>query len=377
MTYYNGIRDTILAVQNGKYPFFDNADVDRTNTVNANRYYEAVMNGDTGKADAVLNEMRANTSGTQKEITQKVRSDINDRVKKAYQSGEMDLDGYINFLGNTGLWEPDALADKAAKAVNELYTDGRITEDEAIALLGKYKGMDEDEAWFKVQEWADKNQAVQDALDAGLDADQAEDVSTSKYRRVYDAIDSNDDITDAVNDMVDHGFERAEVNKKVKEYLKDKYVKGEITEQALKGYLSRYLGITKRDEVNEILTSANNAIRKQKFDAEHPEVEWTVDQITNYYDKKPKTGSVMKTPFGAGISVETYNRYLEDAKSVTGTDNDHDGKTDSGSVKQAYIYMVDKIPGLSKEQKELLLRLKYDLPAKKNEDKEYDIPWHK
>jgi hypothetical protein len=85
----------------------------------------------------------------------------------------------------------------------------------------------------------------------------------------------------------------------------------------------------------------------------------------------------MKTPFGAGISVETYNRYLENAKSVTGTDNDHDGKTDSGSVKQAYIYMVDKIPGLSKEQKELLLRLKYDLPAKKNEDKEYDIPWHK
>lgn len=375
VTYFNGMRDNIMDIVEGRSPVFNNDSVDRTNAVNAKRYYEAMLDGDEEKAAAVLDEMRANTTGTQKEINQKVRNAINDLAKEDYKSGEMDLDEYISFLESTGLWESDALAEKAVGAVKELYNDGKLTEDEAIDLLGKYKGLDEDEAWFKVQEWEDKAQAVQDALDAGLEADQAEDVSTSKYRRVFDAIDANADASEAIQDLIDHGMDKDAVTKKVKEYLRDQYVDGVYTEQKYKNYLSRYAGITGQD-ANDALADAKNRVRAKEFEQKHPELDWTMDNITAYYDKVPKT-VISKTPAQANIPVSTFDLYLTNAKTVTGTDKDHDGKTDSGSLKQAYIYMVDKLPGLSNEQKELLLRLKYDLPTKSNEDKEYDIPWHK
>ena len=402
--YVKGIVANVQDALNGRFPALNNESVDRTNTVNANRYYNALMNGNTEKAAAVLEEMRANTTGTKKEVHQKVRADIAARAKEAYKSGEIDLDGYLDFLADTGLWEPDALKSKTTETIKGLYNDGEISEDEAIHLLVDKNGFDEDDAWFKVQEWEDKAAAVQEALDAGLDADEAEPIGGSDYRRIYDAIDANQDIDQLVDELVEHGRQRDAILESVKDHIVEDYEDGKYTDRQLKELLARHCRITKTDEVNKILNSAKcyretghrlsnvresvingsltrdeaqkiltkyggddiatakNKARAYDFARQHPDLDWNVDTVTKYYDAKPDTGRVKKTPYGAGISVETYNTFLANAKGLT--------------KKQEYIDAIAATPGLTDEQKELLLRLKYDLPKESDENKKYDIPWH-
>ena len=389
----DGIAANIRDIQNGNFPALNN-DVDRSNSVNAKRYYEAMLDGDKEKAAAVLAEMRANTTGTQKEINQKVRNAINDRAKEDYKSGEMDLDEYISFLESTGLWEPDALAEKAVGAVKELYNDGKLTEDEAIDLLGKYKGMDEDEAWFKVQEWEDKAQAVQDALDAGLEADQAEDVSSSDYRHVYDAIDANKDIGDIVDELVSHGKKRDDVIAAAKGYIVDKFEKGVYNERQFKELLARHCKITKTDEVNDILTKAkcfretgyrlsnistlyregditgakakdilqkyggmskedaDKKIRWYDLEKANPDLDISEANCNNWYDGTSKSReNGHEGAKAAGMSIEAYLRAKQTLSQIKDTN-------DNGTGEDEYIAALAKM-NLPARQKDALYYEKY------------------
>ena len=58
----------------------------------------------------------------------------------------------------------------------------------------------------------------------------------------------------------------------------------------------------------------------------------------------------------SGISVETYADYVVRRKDCTGTDEDGDGKTDSGSVKAEVLKLIDRLP-ISNYQKDALYYL--------------------
>ena len=166
---------------NGEFGSFE-AGVDRSNTVNYHRATEALIEGDMQKYDDVIAEL------TESEVGQdKIQQGIKNQLK-------------------------------------EFYLDGQINDQQAIKLLAKYGGdEDENDAYFTVKKWNDT------------------DNSWSVYNDLEEAVTTGKDIDSAVNELIDHGYDEDTVYGKVKSITKTAYVNGEISESEARAIISKYL----------------------------------------------------------------------------------------------------------------------------------------
>lgn len=236
-----GGKNHIIDAVNGEFGSFETG-VERSNAVNARRYYKAWIAEDEAKMDTVLDELVKNTKGDE----DKIRNAVNKVFKNAYDAGEIDLDKYTDFIQNSGMFSDEQEKDKVRDLAKEALISGELTDSEAIGYLTESGLYDEDEAWKKVQEWKAKSAHADD-----------EDYSYSQYDEIDAAIDANKDIKNLFSNLTEHGVKAESVKNHVKQHLVENYVSGNVSETALRNHLSRYCGIVAKTDVDKIVNDAN------------------------------------------------------------------------------------------------------------------------
>lgn len=175
-------------IERGTFGSFEGG-VTRSNSVNYNRLYKALENGDTAKAERIREEIRRNSP------------DIED---KTIESG---LRGVIK-----DMWE-----------------EGTITTSEAVDKIVEYTGKDPDTAYWDVQKWANKANAEDD-----------EKHTDSNYYRLWQVIDNDGDAEAAMSELLEHGKDADQIAQDVRKHIKDAYTNGEITDTQARERLLKY-----------------------------------------------------------------------------------------------------------------------------------------
>ena len=117
--------------------------------------------------------------------------------------------------------------------MNELkyaYKDGYLTDEEATALLLEKGLVDtEDEAYWKIQEWADSGDGF------------------SKYDDVYDAVRNGGDFDAAMDELTSHGVSEKDALSEVKGKIGEWYKGGEVSKQQATEMLKKYTKLTDKE----------------------------------------------------------------------------------------------------------------------------------
>lgn len=372
-----GGKNHIIDAMNGEFWSFE-AGVDRSNNVNANRFFKAWSAGDAEKMQTVLDEVKA--SGKSEDS---ISSAFNSAAKDAYEAGEISLEEYAYYLEKTGMFDGEKISGKIKTILRDEFTAGSRGEDETIDALITFCGMDEDKAWETVQKWEGNAEHPDD-----------EDYSWSKYDDLRAAIDANQDISGIVAELKAHGSKEKDIKDKAKEYIKEKYVNGEITEDKFKNWLARYCGITNREDTSEIVndakckrdtgytveklgegyragdvgktdaktaltkyggltgTDADKKIRWWDQQKAHPDLQITEGACNNWYDGSAKTReNGHESAKAAGMSLEAYLAAKKELDKITDANGNSTGEDE-------YIAALAKM-NLTPRQKDALYYEKY------------------
>ena len=162
---------------------------------------------------------------------------------------------------------------------------------------------------------------------------------------------------DIINTDVANGKDRDEAedsfNSRFANYLREEYEEGYISTTEAQRMLVEY-GDKSEDE-------AYSKTQYWAFKQEYPEYDdLSEESVTKYYEKVE--------PYG--ISVDVYYDYSKQKAKCKGTDNNGDGKTDSGSKKAEVLQVINSLP-LTYAQKDALYYLN-GWSAKTI----YEAPWH-
>lgn len=377
-TYYAGIKANVQDAIEGRIPALNDETWERATAVNANRFYKAWGAGDAEKMQTVLDEVKA--SGKSEES---ISSAFHARAKEAYEAGEISLEEYAEYLEKTGMFDGEKISGKIKTILKAEFTAGSRSEDETIDALITYCGMDEDKAWETVQKWEGNAEHPDD-----------EDYSWSKYDDLRAAIDANQDISGIVAELTAHGSKEKDIKDKAKEYIKEKFVNGEITEDKFKNWLARYCGITNREDAAEIVndakckrdtgytveklgegyragdvgktdaktaltkyggltgTDADKKIRWWDQQKAHPDLQITEGACNNWYDGSAKTReNGHESAKAAGMSLEAYLAAKKELDKITDANGNSTGEDE-------YIAALAKM-NLTPRQKDALYYEKY------------------
>jgi hypothetical protein len=108
-------------------------------------------------------------------------------------------------------------------AVKEHFLSGNIDSETALQYLVSYCGDDEDEAFWKVEEWT-YNQKTEDAF--------------SKYNEFYGAVQTGKDLKAIIKKYTDNGVTESTLKSQISEHFKKEYIEMSTSERAsIKGYL--------------------------------------------------------------------------------------------------------------------------------------------
>jgi len=360
-TYSAGVRDNITDIMEGRIPALNDEAAERTNAVNAGRYWKAWVAGDDAKMGTVLDEMIQNYLDDGKDEEQAhelTRNALGGAVMDRYTDGELDLQELSDYMEGTGLWDDEKRQDKLAGIIRDELQAGLRDEDEAINLLTDLCGWDEDKAWKKAKEWSAKAEHADD-----------EDFSYSQYDEIDAAIDANQDIGALVKELTDHGVKAESVRKHVKEYLTNRYVEGGVTETALKNQLSRYCGITVKKDVDEILKNTNSrkefGVKYDDLDSEYRAGKITKTKMksalmkyggldSDEADRKIRWYDLQKSNPNLTISEADCNRWYEGTKDHTQKYGHRSAKAEGMSIEK-YVSahdILDKVEKSSDKTRE-------------------------
>ena len=108
-------------------------------------------------------------------------------------------------------------------AIKEHYLAGDIDSDTAIKYMVSYCGDDEDEAFWKVEEWRH---------------DQKFEEDFGKYNEFYDAVQTGKNLKTIIQKYTDNGVTTGTLKAQITEHFKEQYIKMSTAEKAnIKGYL--------------------------------------------------------------------------------------------------------------------------------------------
>ena len=109
-------------------------------------------------------------------------------------------------------------------AFRDLYEDGEIDSNAAMKYLTTYCGMDEDDAYWKVQEW-----------EYEVESDGEE---FKKYNNFYTAVETGKNLKVVIKEYTDNGVEAQTLASQITSYFKPRYIEMTNSQRAgIKGYL--------------------------------------------------------------------------------------------------------------------------------------------
>ena len=308
----NGVKMHIQDISGSGFLSFE-AGVERTGKQDYGRVYESIMDNDT------------------EEIA---------RLKKKYG------DKYSSEV-RKALADNDSRIAEAAKA----RIDGDVSTYTSIARSIIADGFTQD----------DVVSAINTVINSLKKGETPTPTSAPKSKSLYDindfatAIETNNRsmMEEIRNDMIEISVANGKTRESAEESfatsaynaIKDGYELGQISDTQAVDALVKYGG--KSEDY------ANSKVRFWRFQEEYPEYNITEEQLNKYYNPVEGLGYSINE---SGISVETYADYVVRRKNCTGTDEDGDGKTDSGSVKAEVLKLIDRLP-ISNYQKDALYYL--------------------
>lgn len=243
------------------------------------------------------------------------------------------IDVWNNTIGAANPDRKIKTYDSGAKAsIKYAYQDGYLSFDEAVEKL-REKGVetDKNKAYLMVKSW-----------DTGGKYSELTAAAASGDRAAFRA---------ALQELVEHGVAEKDAYNAVRKNIKERYLDGDITEVQAISALTAF-GDKDRDE-------AQGYVQGWQFSRDYPQYDWTDAEITTY------SADIKRT----GISPDVFDRYLTELDNCKGTDDNGDGKTDSGSVRAQAIVMIDALP-ISAAQKDALYLLNW------KESTLSKTPWH-
>ena len=215
-------------------------------------------------------------------------------------------------------------------AIKERYTAGEISYDTAIQYLIKYGGMEEDDAYWKAEEWKYENDTNDDF---------------SKYDEFFTAVQTGKNLKAVIKKYTDNGVKVETLATQITNHFKPLYIEMSKSEKAgIKGYLLNAFELcgVKRED-------ATKKLQYWEFLTEQPDSDLNQYQIADYYEfAKP-----------AGISAALYSEYCSKVKGIEGDDK-----------KKRRMAVIHSLP-LTKAQKDALYFAEGWAKSTLNE-----APWH-
>ena len=202
-------------------------------------------------------------------------------------------------------------------SIKYAYQDGYLTAEEATSLLlekGLAKG--ENEAYFIIQEWDNK------------------DKDYSKHDNLKNAMISGQGFEEAKQELLSHGYTEKEITSQIKSHIGKMFNDNEISTQKAIELLIEYGGLSSEE--------ATSRIDYYQFKKDNPEIEGITESAYNKYVEvcEPK-----------GISAETYYEVWK-YKNEVGND---DSIKDKKRKVLDYIYCLN----ITTQQKRILISCWY------------------
>jgi hypothetical protein len=121
-------------------------------------------------------------------------------------------------------YKDESAADSAIRtAIKERFQSGKIDNGTPIDYLVDHGNMDEDDAYWKVEEWEYENETGEDF---------------EKYNEFFTAVQTGKNLKQVIKDYTDNGVETKDLAGQITKYFKPMYIEMSNRERAaLKGYL--------------------------------------------------------------------------------------------------------------------------------------------
>ena len=271
-----------------------------------------------------------------------------DAYQDRYLKGEIGTEDYIRYLTEyQGKARQEAEKAElrlrcerdtgyAYDELKETYLDGDITASQAERWMAGYGQEEEPQKKRKEYDfeketgyaWADRRDAF---LSGGVSGEQMKKwLADIEGRRDYDA----DNYLRDLEFERDNGFA---YNQKL-----EQYVAGKISREQLKKVL------TTRGNMYD--AEADREIVAYDYIKNHPDTKLGLSTAYSYTRKIDKWDYTIET---SGITEEQFLSFRDQKAACNGTDNDGDGRRDSGSVQAQILPIIDAMP-ITEEQKDTL-----------------------
>ena len=323
------------------------------------------------------------------------------RIMEAVAKGNMELaqdlyaeavEGSALKKSEDGSLSEDALKDARSSlktAMGKKFKEGTMSRDVAEKILTELFGISKDDVYWTIRGW-----------ETGGD---------SRYSAVFDAVLSGKGFDRAVKEMTDHGYDKDNVLKELKDQIHTWYTDEEsevrISKQQATNMLTKYIGM-KPDEVTstinqwtcKVVTGIAYGDIKGEFLASRITASRAIDMRVRYGGKSREDATVEVTAWEAvkkyglsledaegytkrieelgqsleqaGIRHDIYLRYKDLKSECKGVDSNGDGKPDSGTKKAEIMEAIHSLP-ISVAQKDALY---YSNGWSKNTI--HEAPWH-
>ncbi len=210
-----------------------------------------------------------------------------DKLFDAIVSGDT---AYVNRLKNSYKDESSYL-NAIRTAIKDRYTAGEIDYDTAIQYLVKYGGMEEDDAYWKAEEWMYESETGDDY---------------GKYDEFFTAVETGKNLKAVIKKYTDNGVSAETLATQITNHYKPLYIEMSKSEKAgIKGYL-----LNAFEQCGVVREDATKKLQYWEFLSEQPDSDLNQYQVADYYEfAKP-----------AGISAGVYTDYCNKVKGIEGED---------------------------------------------------------
>ena len=177
------------------------------------------------------------------------------------------------------------------KYIQDGYNSGELTYDEAYTILTKEFGMEEDDAYFKLDEWLYKSEGHEDY---------------TRYIRLSDAVNGQGDIQAEIDKLKAQGIEEDTIKSQLTGILKEGYYKGSLSNEKITQVLKEYEDLTENDIYYKF--------KEWDFKKTHPDESFSRYDAMNNAIKEVINGSDNRKPMIA--EIEDLMKHGVEAKSL-------------------------------------------------------------
>jgi hypothetical protein len=272
--------------------------------------YEAIVNGDKARLDIYRKDYKDD-----KAYVNAVRSALKENDPRIKEAAQARYDGDIS---------------EYTRIAKSIIAEGNFSQDDVVAAINaEINALKKGESTTEpsTSNKAESIYKVDDYYAALVGRDEATAYAVKE-----------DIIRTAVANGKDRDEAEANFNSSLANHIREQYEDGNISDNEVQNMLVNYGGKSEEE--------ASSKVQYWDFKKDYPDYDLTESAVSKYYEyAEPE-----------GISVSVYYDYTKQRSAVKGTDNDGDGRTDSGSVKAEVLRVIDSLP-ITSSQKDAMYYL--------------------